>query len=141
MPVRTATAIWEGGLRDGRGNMKLGSGTFEGEYSFGSRFEQGRGSNPEELIGAAHAGCFSMALAAGLEKAGFRPRRIETTAKVSLDKGAEGFQITRIVLATRADVPGMHEAAFREQAEIAKKSCPVSRALGGTTIELEAKLG
>ena len=98
MPVRKANAVWEGGLKDGHGTVKLGSGAFEGRYSFGSRFEEAGGTNPEELIGAAHAGCFSMALSAGLGRAGFTPTRVATTAKVHLEKVGEGFKITRIEL-------------------------------------------
>ena len=120
--------------------MRLGSGAFQGSYSFPSRFENGSGTNPEELIGAAHAGCFSMALAAGLSKAGFKPARIHTTAKVHLDKAGEGFAITRIALETEAEVPGLDEAAFQAEADAAKKNCPVSKALAGTEITLAAVL-
>lgn len=140
MAKRTASAIWEGTLKDGKGRVKLGSGAFEGQYSFASRFEEGTGTNPEELIGAAHAGCFSMALAAGLTRAGFNPTRISTTASVSLGKVGEGFKITSIELNTEAEVPGIEESAFLEQAETAKKNCPVSQALAGTEISLNAKL-
>jgi osmotically inducible protein OsmC len=120
--------------------MKLGSGAFEGHYSFGSRFGSDKGSNPEELIAAAHAGCFSMALALGLGKAGFTPRRIHTTAKAQIEHVAEGFRITRIDLDTEAEVPSISDATFREQAEAAKQGCPVSRALAGTEITLNARL-
>jgi osmotically inducible protein OsmC len=140
MAVRSAEALWTNGLKDGKGTMKLGSGAYEGAYSFASRFEQGPGTNPEELIGAAHAGCFSMALSAGLEKAGFNPKRVKTKARVHLEKVGEGFQITKIQLQTEAYVPGIDQAKFREQAEAAKKGCPVSRALAGVQIELDAKL-
>ena len=140
MPVRNASAQWEGKLSDGKGTMRLGSGAYEGPYSFVSRFEDGKGTNPEELIGAAHAGCFSMALAAALTKSGFAPKRIKTTANVSLDKGAEGFSITSIALATEAEVPGLDEKQFLEFAENAKKGCPVSKALAGTRIDLKATL-
>lgn len=140
MPVRTADAIWEGNLKDGKGRMKLGSGAFEGAYSFSSRFEEGTGSNPEELIGAALAGCFSMALANGLAQSGYSPKRIDTTATVKLEKLQEGFKITSIVLDTEAEVPGIGEQAFIEKAEMTKKTCPVSRALTGTEIKLRAKL-
>ncbi|HEV2845233.1 MAG TPA: OsmC family peroxiredoxin, partial [Thermoanaerobaculia bacterium] len=98
MPIRKANAVWEGGLKDGQGRVSLGSGAFEGRYSFGSRFEEAGGTNPEELIGAAHAGCFSMALSAGLGKAGLSPKRVATSAKVHLEKVGEGFKITRIEL-------------------------------------------
>lgn len=140
MAVRKAEAVWQGGLRDGRGRVKLGSGAFEGDYSFPSRFEEGKGTNPEELIGAAHAGCFSMALSAGLGRAGYTPKRIATTAQVHLEKSGEGFAITRIELRTEAQVPGIDAAAFAKQAEEAKRGCPVSKALAGTSITLEAKL-
>ncbi len=140
MAVRSAEAMWTSGLKDGKGTMKLGSGAYEGAYSFASRFEQGSGTNPEELIGAAHAGCFSMALSAGLERAGHKPKNVKTRARVHLEKVGEGFQITKIQLQTEADVPGIDQATFREQAEAAKKSCPVSRALAGVQIELDAKL-
>jgi osmotically inducible protein OsmC len=140
MAVRSAEAVWTNGLKDGKGTVKLGSGAYEGAYSFVSRFEQGPGTNPEELIGAAHAGCFSMALSAGLEKAGHKPRSVKTKARVHLEKVGEGFQITRIQLQTEADVPGIDQATFREQAEAAKKGCPVSRALARVQIELDARL-
>ncbi len=140
MPTRKAEAIWEGGLKDGRGTMKMESGAYEGKYSFGSRFEQDPGTNPEELIAAAHAGCFSMALSGALGRSGFTPERVQTTAKVHLGKVDGGFAITRIDLATEASVPGIDEAAFQEHAEGAKKGCPVSKALAGVEIHLEAKL-
>lgn len=140
MPARQAQAVWEGSLKEGQGTIKLASGTFEGRYSFQTRFEQAPGTNPEELIGAAHAGCFSMALSGGLGRAGFTPRRIQTTAQVFLEKVGEGFGITRIVLNTEAQVPGIDEKAFLEQAEKAKSGCPVSKALAATPIELHAKL-
>ena len=140
MATRTASAVWSGGLKDGNGRMKLGSGAYEGAYSFGSRFEEAPGTNPEELIGAAHAGCFSMALAAGLGKAGFAPKRISTTAKVHLAMGEGGASIPRIELATEAEVPGIDAAKFAEQAEGAKKNCPVSKALAGVEITLDARL-
>ena len=140
MAARTAKAEWKGGLRDGKGTMKLGSGAFEGQYSFSSRFESGKGTNPEELIGAAHAGCFSMAFSAGLGQAGYSPKSIKTTAKVYLEKVGEGFEITAIELETEADIPGIDEKAFQEHAEAAKKGCPVSKALAGPKIKLNAKL-
>lgn len=140
MPVRNADAVWEGGLKDGRGTIKLGSGAFEGKYSFSTRFEGAPGTNPEELIGAAHAGCFSMALSAGLGKAGITPKRIHTVAKVSLDKVGEGFKITKIQLQTEAEIPGIDDKVFQEHARQAKAGCPVSQALSATPIELEAKL-
>ena len=140
MAMRKAEAEWTGNLREGKGPVKLGSGAFAGQYSFASRFESGTGTNPEELIGAAHAGCFSMALSAGLTKAGHNPKRIHTVANVHLEKVGEGFEITRIELETEAEVPGLDAKAFLEQAEGAKKGCPVSKALAGTKIELRAKL-
>jgi len=140
MPVRNAKARWEGGLQDGRGSMALGSGAFEGQYSFGSRFEERTGTNPEELIGAAHAGCFSMALSGVLGKAGHEPEAIDTTARVHLDKDGDGFSITTIELSTEARVPGLSEEEFQRHAEDAKRNCPVSRALEGVVIELDAKL-
>lgn len=140
MAVRTAEAIWQGSLREGNGTMKLGSGAFEGQYSFGSRFEEAAGTNPEELIGAAHAGCFSMALSGNLGRAGYAPRRIHTSARVHLVKGDSGFKISKIELDTEADVPGIDEATFLEQAEGAKANCPVSQALTGVEITLNARL-
>jgi osmotically inducible protein OsmC len=140
VPTRTATARWEGGLQQGNGTMRLGSGAFEGQYSFSSRFEEGTGTNPEELIGAAHAGCFSMALSAGLERAGYTPTAVETSARVHLERVESGFRISRIELSCTADVPGIDDAAFREQAEAAKTNCPVSQALAGVDIQLDAHL-
>jgi osmotically inducible protein OsmC len=140
MPVRTANAVWEGGLKDGHGTMRLGSGAYEGAYSFGSRFETATGTNPEELIGAAHAGCFSMALSAGLGRAGHSPKRIATSARVHLEKVGEGFKITAIDLATEAEVPGLDAEEFQRHAEGAKQNCPVSQALAGVEIRLEARL-
>jgi lipoyl-dependent peroxiredoxin len=140
MPTRNAEAVWEGDLKGGRGTVKLGSGAYQGAYSFSSRFESGTGTNPEELIAAAHAGCFSMALAHGLSQGGFPPRRVQTTAKVHLEKTGEGFAIPRIELKTEADVPGIDERAFQQQAETAKKGCPVSKLLAAAEITLEARL-
>jgi len=140
MPARRASAVWEGDLKSGKGRVKLGSGAYEGAYSFASRFEEGTGTNPEERIGAAHAGCFSMALSAGLGKAGITPKRIQTEARVHLEKVADGFKISRIELSTVGEVPGIDEKTFREHAEGAKKECPVSKALAGVEITLEARL-
>ena len=140
MPVRKAEAEWTGGLRDGAGKVKLGSGAFEGNYSFGSRFENAKGTNPEELLGAAHAGCFSMALAAGLGRAGFQPKRVHTTATVHIDKVGAGFEITKIELDCEAEVPNIDESAFHGQATAAKDGCPVSKALKATPITLKARL-
>ncbi len=140
MPVRHAQARWQGSLKEGSGTMKLGSGAYEGKYSFGSRFEEDPGANPEELIAAAHAGCFSMALAAGLGRSGYQPESVETTAKAHLEKGEGGFAISRIELTTRAVVPDLEEGAFQEHAEGAKENCPVSKALAGVDIHLDATL-
>ena len=140
MPTRTASAVWNGSLQEGEGTMRMASGSYEGPYSFQSRFEEGDGTNPEELIAAAHAGCFSMALSAGLEAAGFTPTSVQTTAKVHLVPGDGGFRIGRIDLTTSAEVPGIDPAAFQEQAETAKANCPVSKALTGVDIQLEASL-
>lgn len=140
MPVRTAEAEWKGKLIDGQGSMKLGSGAFEGAYSFTSRFEEGKGTNPEELIAAAHAGCFSMALSGILGDAGFEPKSIKTTAKVSILKVGDGFEIKKSELSTVADVPGIDEATFLEKANAAKAGCPVSKVLAGAEITLQAKL-
>ena len=140
MPVRSANAKWEGDLKSGQGSMKLGGGAYEGAYSFSSRFEDGKGTNPEELIAAAHAGCFSMALSHMLAQAGHPPKRVETSAKVHLEKQGDGFAIPRIELDTQAEVPGLDEAAFRQHAENAKANCPVSKVLAGAQISLNAKL-
>lgn len=141
MPVRRfAEARWEGGLKDGGGKLKLESGAFDGAYSFGTRFQDSRGTNPEELLGAAHAGCFSMALAAELGKAGHTPESIRTTARVQLEKAPEGFAITHILLTTEGKVPGLDADGFAKAAQDAKAGCPVSKALAGVDIQLEAKL-
>lgn len=141
MPVRKANAVWEGGLRSGKGLMRLQSQTFEGPYSFPSRFEEGPGTNPEELIAAAHAGCFSMALAASLEREGFPPKRVSTEARVHLEMVEGKATITRIELITEAEVPGITPEKFQEIAQAAKEGCPVSRALGAVKeITLEARL-
>ena len=141
MAVRGASAEWNGTLKEGTGKMRLGSGAFEGPYSFVSRFEQGAGTNPEELIGAAHAGCFSMALAAGLGRAGHTPKSIRTTAKVHLGTSDAGPTITRIDLDVEGEVPGIDGDTFKQEAEAAKKGCVVSRALTGVqNITLNATL-
>jgi osmotically inducible protein OsmC len=140
MPTRNATAVWNGAIKEGNGTMKLGSGAFEGRYSFGSRFESDPGTNPEELIGAAHAGCFSMALSGFLGRAGHSPETITTKALVHIDKDGDGFTITRIELHPEVSVPGLDDAEFQEIANTAKEKCPVSRALAGTEITLDAKL-
>jgi osmotically inducible protein OsmC len=140
MPERTSSAVWNGDLQQGQGTMKIGSGAWEGPYSFKSRFEDGKGTNPEELIAAAHAGCFSMALSAALSKAGHPPTRVATTAKVGLEKGGDGFRIPNIHLTTQAKVAGIDDAAFQKFAEEAKRNCPVSKVLSGAEITLDAKL-
>ena len=137
MTVRNASAAWQGTLKEGSGRMKLGSGAFEGPFSFGTRFGETPGTNPEELIGAAHAGCFSMFLSALLEKAGHPAKEIRTTARVHL---GEGPAITKIELETEADVPGIDDAAFQQQVQSAKTGCPVSKALSATEIQANARL-
>jgi osmotically inducible protein OsmC len=140
MPVRTAEAVWQGNLREGQGRMKLGSGAFEGRYTWSSRFEEAQGTNPEELIAAAHAGCFTMALASQLTKAGFPPEQIQTSARVHLDKVDGANKITTVELDTEARVPTVDEAHFLELADTAKRTCPVSQALAGVEIKLQARL-
>ncbi|MGI4787549.1 MAG: OsmC family protein [Janthinobacterium lividum] len=140
MAVRTADAQWSGTLKEGSGSMKLGSGAFEGPFSFKSRMEEGMGTNPEELIGAAHAGCFSMQFSAMLEHSGFTPDNIHTAAKVYFGPDGPGFSITKIELTTEGKVPGIDDAKFQEIASAAKAGCPVSKALAGTEITLNAKL-
>ena len=137
MAIRSSSAEWKGTLKEGAGTMKLGSGAYEGPFTYASRFESGPGTNPEELIGAAHAGCFSMFLAARLTNAGYKPVRIATSARVHLGAGPT---ITLIELTTQAKVPGLSEADFQEHAEAAKKGCPVSKALAGPEIKLQAEL-
>ena len=141
MPTRKAGAQWEGNLAEGQGNLKVGSGAFEGPYSFKSRFEEGQSAtNPEELIGAAHAGCFTMALIAALSRAGHKPTRVHTTAQVKLEKVGDAFSITKIDLDTEAEIPGIDDATFQQFARDAKQNCPVSKALAGTEIALSARL-
>lgn len=140
MPVRSADAEWKGNLPEGTGTMSFGGGAFEGQYSFGSRFEEGEGTNPEELIAAAHAGCFSMFIANVLSQAGHEPDSVKTTARVSLDKGDDGFSITRSDLTTEVAVSGLDDGEFQGYADEAKQGCPVSRALGAIEIGLDAKL-
>jgi len=141
MPIQKAEAEWKGNLAEGSGRMAVGSGAFDGPYSFKSRFEEGQAAtNPEELIGAAHAGCFTMALTAQLSRAGLKPTRIHTSAKVKLEKVGEGFSITTIDLETEAEVPGIDDATFQKNALDAKQNCPVSKALAGVEIHLTAKL-
>jgi osmotically inducible protein OsmC len=140
MPIRSAEAEWKGNLPEGTGKMAFGGGAFEGQYSYGSRFEEGEGTNPEELIAAAHAGCFSMFLAGVLSKAGHEPDSVRTTAKVVLEKGDAGFSITRSDLETEVAVGGLDDDDFQGHADEAKEGCPVSRALGAIEIGLEARL-
>jgi osmotically inducible protein OsmC len=140
MPLRNANAVWEGTIKDGGGIIRLGSGACEGPYSFASRFERGTGTNPEELIGAAHAGCFSMALADALAARGVSPEIIRTDAEVDLEPVSGGYEIKSVRLIATAVVPGINDAGFRECAAHAKQNCPVSRALSGVEIKLEAKL-
>ena len=141
MPKRKADARWDGSLQDGHGTMRLATGSFEGPYSFKSRFEEGEGTNPEELIAGAHAGCFSMALSGELGRAGHAAESVETTATVHVEKVPDGFAITRIELDTRARVPGIEDEEFQRHAEAAKKGCPVSQALAAVeSIELNATL-
>jgi osmotically inducible protein OsmC len=140
MIARKSEAEWKGDLMGGAGSVKLGSGAYSGPYGFKSRFESGPGTNPEELIAAAHAGCFSMALSAELSSKGHPPTRIHTSASVILDKAGAGFAITHINLETEAEVPGLSAAEFQQFADSAKKNCPVSKALAGTEIGLKAKL-
>jgi lipoyl-dependent peroxiredoxin len=140
MAVRSANAKWEGDLKSGKGSMKFAGGGYEGNYSFASRFEDGKGTNPEELIAAAHAGCFSMAFSHALSEAGHKPTSVETTAKVHLEKQGAGFGIPRIDLVTKAVVPGIDDAKFQEVAKSAKENCPVSKVLAGAEITLDATL-
>ena len=139
MATRTGSAVWEGTLKQGRGTMKLGSGAFDGPYSFSSRFEEGKGTNPEELIAAAHAGCFTMALAFGLQGAGFTATELNTEAAVTLEPEGKGFKISRSALTLRAKVPNLDEPKFASFAKEAKKNCPVSKVLNAE-ITLDAKL-
>lgn len=140
MPTRSASATWEGGLKGGRGNFNGESGGIGGAYSFGSRFENGSGSNPEELLAAAEAACFSMALSGALEKNGTPARKVETRARCTVEKVGEGFQITRMVLDVEVDAHSINKGAFDQMVEATKTGCPVSRALAGVKIEVNAKL-
>jgi osmotically inducible protein OsmC len=137
MTTRTSSAVWQGTLKEGSGTMKLASGTYEGPFTFASRFESGKGTNPEELIGAAHAGCYAMFLSALLSNEGFVPKKIATTATVHL---TEGPTISLIELTCEAEIPGISAQAFQTQALAAKVGCPVSKLLAGAEIRLEAKL-
>ena len=141
MPERTATAHWEGPVKEGHGRITVESGALDAGYSFGARFENEAGTNPEELLGAAHAGCFTMALALGLTEAGHAPSRVDTTARVAIEKGPNGFHIPHIALSVEAVVPGIEPAAFDRLAQSAKDNCPVSKALAGVPeITLDAQL-
>jgi osmotically inducible protein OsmC len=141
MSVRKANAVWEGTLKEGKGTVSVGSGLFDGApYSFSSRFEEGSGTNPEELLAAAYASCFSQAFSLALEQAGFPPQKIETSADLTLEKGERGFTISRVVLKTQVRVPGIDEDKFQELAEEAKTNCPVSRALTGVQKNVQAAL-
>jgi osmotically inducible protein OsmC len=140
MPTRLATARWNGTLKEGAGSFGVESGAVEGAYTWGTRFGDEHGTNPEELIGAAHAACFSMSLSSNLGKAGFTPRQIDTTARVHLEQGDAGSFIARIELTTAATVPDVSEEEFQRVAEFAKANCPVSKALASVPIELSATL-
>jgi osmotically inducible protein OsmC len=141
MPVRSSSAEWQGTLKEGKGTMKLGSGAFEGQYSFSTRFEEGKGTNPEELIAAAHAGCFSMALSNILGQANFKADSIKTEAKVTLEKINDKMTVSKIHLSTVAKVPGIDAKTFEAKATDAKNGCPISRLLApGAAITMEAKL-
>ena len=140
MPTRKAEAEWEGNLAEGSGRLKVGSGAFAGPYSFKSRFEEGEAAtNPEELLGAAHAGCFTMALSLTLEKAGFKADRMDTKAVVTLEQGGDGFSITAVALSLRAKIPNIDDATFQSLAGQAKANCPVSK-LFKAEITLDAAL-
>jgi lipoyl-dependent peroxiredoxin len=140
MPTRTAHARWDGSVKTGKGEIDFGNGLFRSDYSFGSRFETGAGTNPEELLGAAHAGCFAMALSLILGEAGFTPDYVDATAHVTVTPQGGGFKVTKSHIVCEAKVPGIDRTAFVKCAEAAKAGCPVSQALAGTEITLEAKL-
>ncbi len=140
MIVRSAGAVWEGTLKEGNGTMKLGDAGYEAPFTFASRFESADATNPEELVGAAHAGCFSMFLSAVLGKADFPPKRISTSAAVHLDTSGDGPTISTIELTTTAEVPNIDDAAFQEHVQTSKKNCPVSKALSGVEIKVTATL-
>jgi lipoyl-dependent peroxiredoxin len=141
MPTRRASAVWEGGLKNGKGTVKTESGTVDGQYSFGSRFESGKGTNPEELLAAAEAGCFAMALSGALERAGTPVTRLEASAACTIDKVGEAFKITTMKLTVRASVPGVAADAFQKTAQATKDACPVSVAIkGNVAIDLDAAL-
>ena len=139
MTERTSSAEWRGDLKSGQGELTVGSGAYTGAYSFASRFEEGDGTNPEELIGAAHAACFSMSLSNLLGQDGTPPDSVRTEATVHLERVDGAQTITRVVLSTVGKVPGIDEATFRERAETAKATCPVSRLLAAAQIDLEVE--
>ena len=139
MPTKTADAVWNGSLMDGKGHLKTASGKVDVDYGWKARAEDGPGTSPEELIAAAHAGCFSMALSHMLATAGHAPTKIHTTANVTFNKVGDGFAITGIALKTEGTVPGIDEKTFKETAEKAKVGCPVSKALSSVPMTLEAK--
>jgi osmotically inducible protein OsmC len=140
MTTRSAHARWEGSIKEGKGQVDFGNGAFKGAYSFASRFEDGKGTNPEELLGAAHASCFAMALSLALGKAGFKPDYIDATAQVTVAPQDGSFRITKSHIVCEARVPGIDQARFEQHAQAAKAGCPVSQALAGTEISLEARL-
>lgn len=140
MPTRKAHARWEGTLKEGKGQVDFGNGAFKAPYSFASRFEDGAGTNPEELLGAAHASCFAMALTVALDKAGFKPEYVDATAQVTISSQSGGFKITKSHLICQAKVAGIDRSVFTQHAEAAKAGCPVSQALAGTEITLDATL-
>lgn len=140
MAIRKANAVWFGDLPKGKGTMRFGGGAFEGQYSFSSRFEEGTGTNPEELVAAAHAGCFSMAFANSLAKAGFTPTSVSTETVLHFEKTEPGFTITTSELHCTAVVPGIDKPTFEKLADEAKNGCPISRALSSTKVVVFAKL-
>jgi osmotically inducible protein OsmC len=140
MPTRKAHARWEGSIKEGKGNVEFGNGAFKGAYSFSSRFEEGAGTNPEELLGAAHAGCFAMALSLILGQAGLKPEYVDAIAYVTIVPREGGFKIAKSHLVCEAKVAGIDQAIFVKHAHAAKANCPVSQALAGTEITLDAKL-
>jgi len=140
MMERSGFALWDSDVKTGTGVLRSGSGMVEAAYSFGSRFQEDLGTNPEELIATAHAGCFTMALSQELTQAGFNPQQIQTSANVYFEKVRLGYQITRILLITKAKVANIEESIFQEKAQAAKTNCPVSKALAGVNIELDAQL-
>jgi len=140
MPTRKASAIWNGTLQQGNGNMKTPTGTVDQPFSFSSRFENGQGSNPEELLASAHAGCFSMALSLAISEAGYEPKSIETEDTIHLEKDDSGFSITKIETHTKANIPGIDNDTFQKHAQETQQNCPVSKALKSVNLELNAEL-